>query len=321
MTDVVKHYKYITLAHGYKKYISPLFVVGNLIAAGVDPTSSHTLAETILEAIPEDGISESEFFEKILEFLPEDQKYRFVQLDLMKKFFVSSKSNGPLYLFLGGFSGKTFLSTHIQQHLGINRVFSLDDEKYIVKMRNPDHAHLSKATYEDTDVYEKTLESFYPRMKERMDENIHDYTYHKKWVYFWEGIYLSPHILKKLVNHYPQVEHLTIMLIPEFEEIKRRYVIRWMSELGEDYISQNKDTIEFYINNIERIKEVMLQGAKEMDAVIISPHMFEETLKVFYDALHKKLGEVAEKNGITPWIEKVSKTPSALAEYISFLQT
>ncbi len=321
MQDIQKHFKYISLPLGIKKYISPLFVVGNLIASGIEPKQSHVLSEKILEEIPHEGMTESEFFELIMRYLPDKAKKRFVQLDMIKKFFVSKKSKAPFFLFLGGFTGKTFLSTHIQQHLAINRVLSLDDDKYIVKQKNPTHEHLWKATYEDIDVWEKTLESFYPRMIERLEENMHDYSMHKKWIYFWEGIYLSPHIIQRFMATHPDAYSLTIMLIPDFEEIKRRYIYRWMTEFGEEFIEKNPKQIEFYVSNIYRIMEVMLKDAEHERCTIINTWMFEETIEKFYDALHNTIEAIARENNIYSWIERVVENPHELKNYINYLKS
>lgn len=320
MKPTSKHFKFIKLPLGLKKYTSPLFIVGNLIAAGVEPKESHRLSEVILEQISEEGVEEHDFFELIMAHIPERAQHRFVQLDLFKKYFVSQKSDSPFFLFLGGFTGKTFLSTHLQQHLAINRVLSLDDDKYVVRNKFPDHEHLWKATYEDTHVYEKTVEDFYPRMVERLEENMHDYSMHRKWIYFWEGIYLSPDIIQRFMAQHPQAYSLTVMLIADFEEIKRRYVIRWMTEFGEEYIEKNKDKIDFYLSNIYHIMEQMLKNAEAENVTVIDTWMFEESIDRFYDALHGTIEQVLKQKDLYGWVEKIVDDPAQLQAYIQFLK-
>lgn len=320
MASYDKHFKFIQLPLGLKKYTSPLFIVGNLIAAGVEPKKSHKLSEVILEQIPAEGISEHAFFELIMQHIPVKARRRFVQLDLFKKYFVSQKSTSPFFLFLGGFTGKTFLSTHLQQHLAINRVLSLDDDKYVIRSRFPDHDHLWKATYEDTHVYEKTVHDFYPRMVERLEENMHDYSMHRKWIYFWEGIYLSPEIIQKFMSEHPETHSLTVMLIADFEEIKRRYIIRWMTEFGEEYIEKNKEKIDFYLSNIYHIMEQMLKNAENENVTIIDSWMFEETIDRFYDALHARIERILKEKDLFDWVERIVNDPPQLQEYIQFLK-
>jgi 2-phosphoglycerate kinase len=314
------HLKYILLPYGNRKTISPMFVVGHLVVAGYTPKRAFDAAERIIEDIPDDGISEADFFGHIIRHIPAIARTRFVTLELMKKFFVSPRARGPLFVFLGGFTGKTFLSTYIQQHLGINRVTALDEEKYIVKQRNPDAEHLKKATYEAPDVYEKTVESFYPRMLERMEEHLHDYSMHKKWVYFWEGIYIYPSIVDRLKEAHPSIYNLTIVLLPDIEEIKRRYKLRWMSEFGASYMRDNASTIEQYLKNVEHIKDVIMDGATSDNCLVISDDMFENVLREFYDKLLWRLDGIAEKNGITPWIANVVEDPTEIVNYETFLE-
>jgi 2-phosphoglycerate kinase len=311
--------KHIILPMGYKKTISPMFIIGNLIASGIEPAMAPALATTIIDSIPENGISENGFFIVILQNLPEEARRRFVILDMMKKFLVSPKSKSPLFMFLGGFTGKTFLTSYLQQHLGINRVISMDDEKYIVRNAEPSATHLWKSTYEESDVYEKTVQSLYPRIKERIDTNIHDYESHKKWTFFWEGIYFTADLMQKLKQDYPQIEFFTVLLIPPFDQIKERYIVRWMSELGRRYIQNNQAQIEKYIQNVEHIQEVMLNNIGNTDIVIIKEPYFDTVLELYYNALTRRLLELAEKNSLTEWIDKVVAQPELLQDYETFL--
>jgi 2-phosphoglycerate kinase len=312
--------KYILLPLGYKKSVSPMFIIGNLIGSGIKPEVAPSMAASIINDIPETGVSENDFLKMILKNLPEDAKKRFITLDMMKKFLVSPKSKTPLFMFLGGFTGKTFLTSYVQQHLGINRVIAMDDEKYSVREREPEAKHLWKATYEETDVFEKTVESLYPRIKERIETNLHDYESHKKWTFFWEGIYFTGELLLRLQKDYPQAEFFTVLLIPPFEHIKERYVIRWMNELGKKYVQNNQDKIEEYIHNVEHIKEIIMKNLTKAECVVISDPYFDTVLEEFYRSLNKKLYEIAEKNKILPWIDIVLNDPDKMKDYEEFLE-
>ncbi len=313
--------KFIILPLGYQKSLSPMFIIGNLIASGLKPEKAGILATYIIDDIPETGATEEEFIEIFLSYLPEQAKRRFLTLDMMKKYLVSPRSKSPLFIFLGGFTGKTFLTSYVQQHLGINRVTSLDDEKYYIRKNNPDHEHLSKSTYEEYDTYEKTLEDFYPRMKDRLSENIHDYNDKKKWTYFWEGIYFTADIIEKMKQDFEDIDILCILLIPPFEQIKERYVIRWMSELGRKYIVDNSAKIEQYIKNVEHIKEVMLKNIHNTpECVIIENEYFDDVLGKFYETIHNRLNTIAEREGIAYWIDEVLADRKKLIAYEQFLE-
>lgn len=311
--------KYIILPMGYKKSISPMFIIGNLIGSGIKPEVAPALATAIINVIPETGISENGFLKLILQNLPEDARKRFITLDVMKKFLVSPKSKSPLFMFLGGFTGKTFLTSYVQQHLGISRVIAMDDEKYSVRDREPESTHLWKATYEERDVFEKTVQSLYPRIKERIETNLHDYESHKKWTFFWEGIYFTSDVIIRLQQDYPQAEIFSVLLIPPMEQIKERYIIRWMNELGRKYVQQNQDKIQEYLANVEHIKEVIMKNLPQAGTVVLSDPYFDTVLEEFYKSLNKRLLEIAEKNQLVPWIEMIMADPDKMALYEEFL--
>ncbi len=321
MNSVSFKSKFITLPLGYRKSLSPMFIIGNLIASGLTPEKAGILATYIIDDIPAAGATEEEFIEIFLSYLPETAKRRFLTLDMMKKFLVSPRSKSPLFIFLGGFTGKTFLTSYVQQHLGINRVTALDDEKYYIRKNNPDHEHLYKSTYEEMDTYEKTLEDFIPRMKDRLGENIHDYNDKKKWTYFWEGIYFTAEMIERIKQEYPQIDILCMLLIPPFEQIKERYVIRWMSELGRKYIEDNKTQIDQYIKNVEHIKEVMLKNVdKTPECVIIENEYFDDVLALFYQNVHNRLNTIAEREGIAYWIDQVLADRKKIVDYEKYLE-
>lgn len=313
--------KFIKLPLGYRKTLSPMFITGKMIASGLSPEKAGILATYIINDIPEAGCSEEEYFEIFLSYLPEESRRRFLVLDMMIKYLVSPKSKSPLFLFLGGFTGKTFLTSYVQQHLGINRVIALDDDKHGLRQKHPDHKHLFISTYEQRDTYEKTLEDYYPRMKERLQENIRDYHDKKKWTYFWEGIYFTADNVSQLKKDFPESDILCLLLIPPFEMIKDRYVIRWMSELGRKYIENHADKIEEYVGNVEHIKEIILKNFTACEnCVILDKEYFDDVLAQFYGSLHDQLEKIAEREGIAEWIDKVLVDRNAHKDYEKFLE-
>lgn len=296
-----------------------MFIIGNLIAAGLSPEKAGLVATYIINDIPEQGISEIDFFKLFLTYLPEESKRRYVLLDLMKKYKVSNKSTTPIFMFLGGFTGKTFLTSYVQQHLGINRVIALDDEKYVVRAREPESKHLWKATYEEPDVYEKTVKSIMPRIIERIQENLHDYESHKKWTFFYEGIYFTTGMVTELQKQYPNTDFFSVLLMPPFEQIKERYIIRWMNELGRKYIENNQDKIADYIKNVENIKKVILRDTKTSNSVIIEEPYFDDCLEQFYANLSEAMEKIAKREKIDHWVKEIVERPEKLSEYESFL--
>lgn len=296
-----------------------MFITGNLIASGVSPEKSGIIATYIIDDIPDEGASEWDFMNLLLSYLPQSGKRRFLTLDMMKKFLVSPRSRSPLFMFLGGFTGKTFLTSYVQQHLGINRVTALDDDKPAMRRLNPEKTHLFKSTYEEWDVYEKTLEDFYPRIKTRVDEQLQEYADKKKWTYFWEGIYFTADNVTQLEKEYPNIDIFAVFLIPPFELIKERYIIRWMSELGRPFIEENRDTVEKYIANVSHIRDVIVRNVDHSDCVIIEAAYFDDVLSQYYLALHNKLSSIADREGVQGWIDKVLERPEALKDYEQFL--
>ncbi|MCX7996680.1 MAG: hypothetical protein N2691_02860 [Patescibacteria group bacterium] len=312
--------KFIRLPFGFRKSISPMFITGNLIASGLTSEKAGIIATYIIDDIPPEGVSEPEFADLVMSYLPDEGKTRFLTLDLMKKFLVSPRSKSPLFMFLGGFTGKTFLTSYVQQHLGINRVTALDDEKYAMRREHPERTHLFKSTYEEPDVFDKTLEDYYPVMKKRIDENLQEYFDKRKWTYFWEGIYFTADILIRLETEYADIDIFPVFLIPPFEQIKERYIIRWMSELGKKYIEENRQQIDRYIDNVAHIREVILRNVEQSPCVILEAEYFDDVLAQYYSALHNKLSIVAAREGVADWIAAVRADRSRLQEYEQFLQ-
>lgn len=312
--------KFIQLPFGYRKSLSPMFITGNLIASGLSVEKAGIIATYIIGDIPDEGISEDGFLDLFLSYLPEKGRWRFLTLDLMKKYLVSPRSKSPLFMFLGGFTGKTFLTSYVQQHLGINRVTALDDDKYAIRERNPERSHLFKSTYEEWDTYEKTLEDFYPVIRQRIEQNMAEYRDKKKWTYFWEGIYFTAGLTKRLQEELPHTDIMSVFLLPPFEQIKERYVIRWMSELGRRFVEENREKIDGYIRNVEHIREVIVHGVEQTDCVVIEAAYFDDVLATFYESLHARLLSIATREGIQEWIDKVMSDRKYIHDYEYFLE-
>lgn len=310
--------KYIRVGGHLRYHLSPLILSSSFIPAGLPIVSAYKLAEKIINQVPVEGLRDDEFFSLIVKSMPQQALLRYVTFELMKKFLVSPKSKNPFFIFLGGLAGKTLATTYMTQQLGINRVISIDEEKYIVRARFPDQQHLWEATYETQEGYMKTVESLLPRMMEKINDNYHDYTSHKKWCYFWEGIYLSPNALQEISKQYPDMNFLSVTLLPDFNEVKRRYMLRWLSELGAENLKKRRNVIDKYLKNVQAIRSNISPKIQPVATFVVKTTILEDTLSIFYAVLYEKLKDLANKE-IPDWIEKVTKDPAQIHTFEAFL--
>ncbi|NTU47231.1 hypothetical protein HGA88_06400 [Candidatus Roizmanbacteria bacterium] len=312
--------KYMIVHPGINSYLSPFMLSGSLIASGMHVETAYSTAKKIIADVPGDGVSESKLFQIMVEHIPQKNRIRYTTLFLIKRFLMSPKSKSPLFIFLGGLAGKTTLTTYLVQHLGINRVISIDEEKYIVRSRSPELEHLWQPTYESIEGYIQTYQSMIPRMREKLDENYHDYHDHKKWCYFWEGIYLLPSVLDQILSDHPEMYFLSIFSLPEIDEIRNRYMHRWLMEQGLQKLKKTKNIIDSYLENIEAIRSTIKQELPPVASFVIESKSFEEQLEIFYGCLHQKITDIANEK-FPGWVERIVQNPKDLTVFQRFLET
>jgi hypothetical protein len=155
---------------------------------------------------------------------------------------------------------------------------------------------------------------------ERLRINTHDYKYHKKWCYLWEGIYLSSELIQQLLEANPHIEYLNILYMPPNEEIKNRYTYRWFTEFGEENFHKNKHKIDEYLNNVFSIREYLLNKMKnsKITSYVIEDTSLEDQLRSFYKILYNRLSEIG-KNSYTEWKDKMLKDPKTIIEFNKFI--
>jgi 2-phosphoglycerate kinase len=293
---------------------------GNLISSGVPIFDSYALAKKIIDKVPEQGLLQKEMFALTVNELPQENKKNYVLVELAKRYFVSKKSSNPFFILIGGMGGKSTATSYLTQHLNITSVIDLDEEKRVLRSKFPDREHLYKATYESEETYLKIVESLLPSIVEKFTHNIHDYTYHKKWSYIWEGIYITPSLLSEIPKKYPSTQFLNVFFMTPLEEVKSRYMYRWYSEFGADAFTKEKEKIDSYLKNIENIYTYLLKEAEHSSIKIhiIDDILVEDQLKHFYSILQKKLEEISESM-YAGWVEKIVLNPTEITKFNDFL--
>jgi 2-phosphoglycerate kinase len=219
---------------------------------------------------------------------------------------------------MGGLAGKTTISTYIANQLAISRIIAIDELKNFARKGNEEKKFLFPATYESVPYYKKTVDFLLPFLIDKLKMNVKESTHYKKWSYFWEGIYLSAHTLDKVKETYPNLFSYTVFLLPPFAEIKRRYMLRWASERGEETLTTQKETFQEYVKNLKTIYELLQKESKESKITIISAVLLEDQLEQFYKGLHGYFEQLS-KTVIPGWIEKVMKNSSSISEYNEYL--
>lgn len=300
--------------------LSPLILSGSLIASGFSASRAQQMASRVIRKVPEAGIRDEDFVALVASHLPKTHKTRYLTLEVGKRYLTSRRSRSPLFVFIGGLGGKTLLAAHLAQQLSLERVLAVDGEKSLVRTLNPEKQHLWRASYESASVYARTVKSILPRLLERLGENLHDYQHHRKWCYLWEGIYLSPKALKKLLAAYPTIYFLSVLVLPDFPEIKRRYLVRWLSELGAEKLESQSNLIySRYLKNIKVMRSRISQETDSLASFVIRALDFEESLQAFYVCLYQRLSEIVEQE-VPGWLERIVEDPKLLGEYKKFLQ-
>ncbi|OGK11950.1 hypothetical protein A2954_04775 [Candidatus Roizmanbacteria bacterium RIFCSPLOWO2_01_FULL_37_12] len=304
------------LINGNREYLSPLILSGNLIVSGMTVPEAYTFSEKIISNIPSDGIKKDDFLILLIAELPDKIKMRFVLLELVKKYILSGKNQGPLFIFIGGMGGKTLLGNFISQQLGVNQAVAIDNEKYRLADPKVDQSYLWKATYESSQGYLETVKKLTPWMIKMIERNVFDFRRYKKWCYLWEGIYLSPQAVKNLYSSFAKIDFLSIFILPKFDDIKRQYLIRWERELGVKQLSKRKNLIDAYLQNIEAIRTHISKNIDPIASFVIDSPIFEERLSIFYALLNQKFTDIADRE-FPGWAEKVTRKPSELLQFNS----
>ena len=305
-------------SNGILRIISPLLLSGKLIASGIMIQRAYGLAESIIAEVPAEGLTNYELFTLTVKHLPDENKIRYVTLELVKEFLTSPKSKNPLFIFLGGLSGKSTLANLVVQQLGIEQPIAFDNEKYHIAKPGESKPFLWKATYESAHGYVKTVEAMYPHLLWMMGRNLFDYKRYKKWCYFWEGIYLSSQILRRIHENYPNIYYLSVFNLPKFSDIKRQYLLRWQNELGLEQLKKRKNIIDQYLKNVKAIRSNITKGMEPIASFVIESSVLEERLTIFYAILYQRLKDIADKE-ISGWVEKVTKRPELIKSYKKFL--
>jgi 2-phosphoglycerate kinase len=311
--------KFINTSSGLRDYLSPLMLCGRFIVAGLTVPAAYRFANSIIGQVPDEGITHAEFFNLIVKKLPKEARLRYVTYELGKKYLLSPRSKSPLFIFIGGLAGKSVNTTYITEHLGITRVVSLDNERHNLRKQYPDQKHIFKATYESMAVFTKTIHTLMPHMVDKIELQMNDYNDFKKWCYLWEGIYITPETLKKLFKKSPAISVLSVFFLPDFEEIKKRYLLRWVSELGLKKLQKRKNIIDKYLKNIQAIRGEISENNTPIASFVIESSILEESLAAFYACLYQKLKDITDKEA-PGWVEKVAKDPTKMEGYEKFLQ-
>ncbi|PJA14949.1 hypothetical protein CO112_02065 [Candidatus Dojkabacteria bacterium CG_4_9_14_3_um_filter_150_Dojkabacteria_WS6_41_13] len=309
--------KYIK-TNGIRTIVSPLMLSSRLATCGILFQQSYDLAETIISEIPEGASTSDQLFALVANNLTGETRKRYVTIEVMKEFFISPKSEKPLFIFLGGLAGKTLMANFVVQQLGINQSISLDNEKLRIANQKDSKPYLWKATYESPEGYLKTITDLYPFILEKVQRCLFDYSRYKKWCYFLEGIYLSPTILKKLCESDKRMYYLNILNLPKYQDIKNQYLVRWQNELGVSVLKKHMNTFNQYLKNVHSIRIHLSKNIDSNSSYIIESSILEERLSIFYLTLYKKLYEIAEKE-IPGWIEKIVEEPNKIGQYRKFL--
>jgi len=304
--------------NGVKSHISPLLLSGSLIASGVPMSQAYGLAESIISYVPEEGIDKKEVFSLFISQLSGEVRERYVTLGMVREFLISPRSSSPLFIFIGGLAGKTTLANYIVQQLNISQSIAFDNEKYHLAKPGESEPYLWKATYESASGYIKTVKALYPSLLSMIARNIFDYGRYKKWCYLWEGIYLCSDIVRCLQEKFDKIYYLSIFNLPEFEDIKAQYVIRWQRELGTEKLQKRKNIIDKYLNNVQAIRSRIQDNLNPIASFVIESSVIEERLSIFYALLCQRLKTIADKE-MPGWIEKVVKDPKMVAQYRQFL--
>lgn len=306
------------IKNGIKTIVSPYILSGKLIASGVRAGEAYDLAELIIDEIPDKGLGNDSFFQLVCRKLPTEIKNRYVTLEMMSDFLKSDKAKSPLFIFIGGLAGKTSLSNVIVDNLGVNQPLAFDNEKFRIADPDKSKSFLWKATYESSEGYIKTVEAMYPYMLSILDRLYFDYKRYKKWCYLLEGIYLSSEIIKKLNNNHKDIYLLSVFVLPRFGEIKKRYVLRWQEELGIEKLKVRKNIIDKYLNNVGAIRMHIKKNLDPVASFVIESPVLEERMSSFYAILYQKLKSIADAE-IPGWMEKISRNPSLVKEFKTFL--
>ncbi len=304
---------------GLKTIISPLLLQGKLVASGVRFGDAYELAESIISEVPDGGISAEDYFVYVVKRLPEQFRKRFVTIELAKEFLVSQKAKSPLFVFLGGLAGKTSLSNLVVNQLGINQPVAFDNEKYHIADPKKSKSYLWKATYESSSGYIKTVEAIYPYLVEMIERNLFDYKRYKKWCYFWEGIYLSSEIVKKLQKSHSGLYYLSIFILPKFEDVRKQYILRWQEELGVERLKERRNEIDKYLNNVSAIRSHIKQNLDPIASFVIESPLLEERLSAFHAILYQRLSDILDKEAPN-WTANVMADPTKLKAFQKWLR-
>lgn len=304
---------------GAQSIVSPILLSGKLIASGVPIQEAFNLAETIISEIPGKGITKDAYLALVIKRLQDDEKKRYVTIEVAKDYLRSDKSKSPLFIFLGGLSGKSTLANIVVQHLAIESPISFDNEKYLIAIPGESKPFLLKATYESAKGYTKTVDAMYPYLIKMIKRNLYDYNHYRKWCYFWEGIYLSSVALKRLKKENGDINFLSVFLLPKFSEIKKQYLMRWQNELGMEKLKKRKNVIDGYLKNVSAIRSHIADNADPVASFVIESSVLEERLSIFYAVLYQKLKDIVDAE-IPGWVEKIVEKPERIKDFRKFLE-
>ena len=313
-----KSRKYIKM-NGVRSVASPLLLTGKLIAAGVPIQHAYEYAESVIGNIQNNIITSEEFFILIVRYLPDEYKKRYVTLEIAKDYLMSSKSSSPLFIFLGGMAGKTTLSNFVVEQLSIDQPVAYDREKYHIAKPGESAPFLWKATYESQKGYLKTVNILYPHFVQMINRCLFDFKRYKKWCYFWEGIYLTGDLVKKLHEENKKINYLSVFILPKFSDIKKQYIIRWQNEMGTEKLRKRRNIIDKYLKNVSAIRSHIASNMDPIASFVIESNVLEERLSTFYGILYQRLKDITDKE-IPGWVEKISGKPELIRKYKKFLK-
>lgn len=300
-------------------YLSPLMLAGTLMASGLSPLNALKKSSLLIRNVPKTGMERNEFFEHVCTHLSPGIRYRFITLEVVKRFLLSDKSHTPLFIFIGGMAGKTVMGSYISQHLGITQAIAIDNEKFRIVNQENSQEFLWRATYESPEGYIKTVDALIPWMLKMIERNLFDYKRFRKWCYMWEGIYLSPRAIKKLYERHKSTSYfLSVFILPEFQEIKNRYLLRWQKELGVVNLQKRRNIIDTYLKNLMVIRGHIEHDIDPIASFVISSPFLEERLKIFYALLHQTLKDIAEHE-LPGWVTEVERDPKKIRQFDTYL--
>jgi len=311
--------KFVQAGGNLMNEISPLMLSGSLIASGVPFADAYERALAIVNLVPDSGISNEDYIALVINFLSGEEKVRYVVLKLVKLYLLSKKNSSPFFIFIGGMGGKTILGNYIAPHLRISQAIAIDNEKYRIVDPSKDQDYLWKATYESAEGYVKTVEALTPWMMKMLDRNRFDFRRFRKWCYLWEGICLTPKSVKELMSKAKRVHHLSVFILPAFDDIRKRYLIRWQEELGIEQLKKRRNIIDRYLQNIQVIRSHIADHIDPVASFVIGSTLLEERLEAFYALLYQKLKDIADSN-IKGWVEKIAEDPKRIKKFTNFLE-